>query len=89
MDANGISVSKMVWCTYMRFWYMMMGIGPSDSRIGGTVAIIPGGGVPYIIRQQGSSWVLVGESYIHGLMDGEAVIAGCRGLVQQGLLDFC
>ncbi|KAI0454978.1 HET domain-containing protein [Xylaria acuta] len=65
-----------------------MGIGPSDSRTGDTVTIIPGGGVPYIIRQHGSTWVLVGESYIHGIMNGEMVKTRHGHLVHQETLDF-
>ncbi|EMD93593.1 hypothetical protein COCHEDRAFT_1212288 [Bipolaris maydis C5] len=39
-----------------------MGIGPSDSKVNDTVAIIPGGGVPYIIRPEADDWLFVGES---------------------------
>ncbi|KAI1847110.1 hypothetical protein JX266_006985 [Neoarthrinium moseri] len=48
-----------------------MGLGPSDTRVGDIVCVIPGGDVPYVIRQNGSQWCLVGESYVQGLMDGE------------------
>lgn len=52
-----------------------MGIGPSDTCVGDTVAITFGGGVPYIIRPRGASWDFVGESYVQGLMNGEAIQA--------------
>jgi hypothetical protein len=65
-----------------------MGIGPSDTRVGDTVSVIPGGGVPYIMRQNGSGWALVGESYIAGLMNGEAIQAHQQGLIQDEILDL-
>ncbi|KAI0545031.1 HET domain-containing protein [Xylaria curta] len=65
-----------------------MGIGPSDSRIGDIIAIMPGGGVPYIIRQKRSSWVLVGESYIRGIMDGE-MVRTCHWDDRREILDLC
>lgn len=27
--------------------------------------------IPYIIREQGKNWTLVGFAYVHGVMDGE------------------
>ncbi|KAI1131233.1 HET domain-containing protein [Nemania abortiva] len=51
-----------------------MGIGPADTLPGDMITILFGGGVPYILRvdsEQTSS--LVGESYIDGLMKGEAI----------------
>jgi len=65
-----------------------MGIGPSGARVGDTVAIIPGSGVPYVLRYQGSSWIFIGESYIHGLMNGEAIKSHRHGVVQEEVLEF-
>ncbi|PQE12520.1 Heterokaryon incompatibility protein [Rutstroemia sp. NJR-2017a BBW] len=65
-----------------------MGIGPSDTHLGDTIAIIFGGGVPYVMRNQGSAWVFVGESYIEGLMDGEAIQACQQGVIQEEILDI-
>ncbi|KAI2468564.1 heterokaryon incompatibility protein-domain-containing protein [Annulohypoxylon bovei var. microspora] len=56
-----------------------MGIGPSSTLVGDRVAVILGGGVPYILRAEGSSYVFVGESFVHGLMDGEAIRAWRKG----------
>ncbi|OTA86511.1 hypothetical protein M434DRAFT_24190 [Hypoxylon sp. CO27-5] len=50
-----------------------MGIGPSGAQIGDHIAVIFGGGVPYILRREGDGFVLVGESYVQGLMTGEAI----------------
>ncbi|EXU98173.1 heterokaryon incompatibility protein [Metarhizium robertsii] len=65
-----------------------IGIGPSDTRVGDCVAVILGGGVPYIIRRRGSEWTFVGESYIEGFMNGEASRACQKGLVQEEILDI-
>jgi hypothetical protein len=60
-----------------------MGIEPSDTRIGDTIAIIFGRGEPYIIRPRGASWAFVGESYIQGLVNGEAIQACQQGVVEE------
>jgi hypothetical protein len=70
-----------------------MGIGPADSMQGDAIAVIPGGAVPYVIRNDattpsGSAWAFVGESYISGLMDGEAIEEHGRGSIQMEVLDF-
>ena len=65
-----------------------MGIGLSDTRIGDTVSVIRGGGVPYIIRQQGASWAFVGESYIQGLMNSEAIQAYKEGVIREEILEI-
>jgi hypothetical protein len=65
-----------------------MGIVPSSTRVGDTIAIMPGSGVPYVLRYQGPSWVLIGESYIHGLMNGEAIKLHRDGVVQEQIFEF-
>ncbi|KAI6080438.1 HET domain-containing protein [Hypoxylon rubiginosum] len=65
-----------------------MGIGPSDTRVGDIISVILGGGVPYVIRKQASQWLFVGESYVQGLMDGEAIRACEQGTIQEEILGF-
>ncbi|KAH7191810.1 HET domain-containing protein [Fusarium flagelliforme] len=55
-----------------------MGIAPSNTQVGDVILVIPGGGVPYIARPLGQYWLFVGESYIDGLMEGQAVQT-CNG----------
>ncbi|CAG7557862.1 unnamed protein product [Fusarium equiseti] len=55
-----------------------MGIAPSNTQVGDVILVIPGGGVPYIARPLGQYWLFVGESYIDGLMDGQA-LQTCNG----------
>lgn len=63
-----------------------LAVGPLETRIGDTIAAFAGGDVLYVIRETGGTatttptalaaesrptWTLVGETYVHGLMDGE------------------
>jgi hypothetical protein len=51
-----------------------IGIGPDIVTAGDVCCIVSGGELPYILRPYGpSAYLLVGESYIDGVMDGEAV----------------
>jgi hypothetical protein len=52
----------------------MMGICPPETQIGDTVTILSGGKVPFILRKQGDYYNLIGECYIHGLMNSEIEI---------------
>ncbi|EON67114.1 hypothetical protein W97_06367 [Coniosporium apollinis CBS 100218] len=62
-----------------------IGFAPKECEKGDLVAVLPGGSVPYILRpepvadalwEQGhgssSCYTILGDSYIHGIMDGEA-----------------
>lgn len=71
----------------------LMGIGPSDTTSGDAVAILPGGAVPYIIRESwisspGGGWQLVGESYVNDLMRGEALSVYPDGMPPVEVLQF-
>jgi hypothetical protein len=46
---------------------------PSETRVGDSVAILYGGRTPYVLRPVGENFEFVGESYVHGLMKGEAL----------------
>ncbi|ETS76029.1 hypothetical protein PFICI_12973 [Pestalotiopsis fici W106-1] len=67
-----------------------MGLGPSDSRLGDIIAIIPGSGVPLIMRRLSNDphWLLVGESYVQGLMNGEAINHSEVGDFKREILAF-
>jgi hypothetical protein len=52
------------------------GMVPNLTRQGDTVSIIKGGQVPFVLRESAlrvGTFQLVGESYIHGIMNGEAL----------------
>jgi hypothetical protein len=51
-----------------------IGMVPVSAQPGDKIGLFKGGKMPLIFRQvaNGSTWQLVGESYIHGIMHGEA-----------------
>lgn len=50
-----------------------IGLGPPFARKGDCVAVLDGGRVLLVLRQDGPCWLLVGDTYIHGIMHGEVV----------------
>ena len=66
-----------------------MGLAPPTAREGDIVVVLYGGNVPYIMRRAEDkdymlrdeisggdalkAWQFVGEAYVHGLMDGQAL----------------
>ncbi|KAE8378567.1 hypothetical protein BDV26DRAFT_304208 [Aspergillus bertholletiae] len=57
-----------------------LGLGPASMVDGDEVWVIPGAGAAFILRpvnqekeEEGTSFRLVGEAYVHGIMNGEAV----------------
>lgn len=50
-----------------------MGLGPPGMRPGDVICVFLGGPVPWVIRQEGNEYVLIGECYIHGCMNGEVI----------------
>lgn len=50
------------------------GLGPIMLEVGDIVCVLLGGNLPFVLRNRDNDeYCLVGESYVHGLMDGEAV----------------
>ncbi|KAK7530916.1 heterokaryon incompatibility protein-domain-containing protein [Phyllosticta citribraziliensis] len=55
----------------------MLGLGPVELREGDVVWVLWGADVPFVLRREGGGagegrWSVVGEAYVHGIMDGEA-----------------
>ena len=55
-------------------------VGPVNTQVGDTVALLQGGNVPYVLRRYteghergrgGSRYYFIGEAYVYGAMDGE------------------
>ncbi|KAI0458461.1 HET domain-containing protein [Xylaria acuta] len=65
-----------------------MGIAPVGTQQGDLVFVIFGGGVPYILRTQESGFLFVGQSYINGLMGGEAVHALEQGELAEEIIEL-
>ncbi len=65
-----------------------MGLMPGCAEIGDKIFIPLGSSVPFVIRQTADAipnFVLVGDAYVHGIMNGEAV-AGNDFRVEEILL---
>jgi len=50
-----------------------LGLVPERTRPGDFIVIIYGLHTPYILRKVGENFRLLGEAYMHGIMDGEAL----------------
>lgn len=66
--------------TKTRRFFMMangyMGLAPGEAKEGDRVIIVYGCSIPLLLRkveEAGDEWRLVGECYVYGLMDGEAI----------------
>jgi hypothetical protein len=57
-----------------------LGRVPRGSEVGDKICILFGGSVPFVLRDTGDGYVIfIGECYIHGIMDGEAIRVHDRG----------
>jgi hypothetical protein len=52
----------------------LLGLAPMNSIPGDRIALLEGGSVPFIVRPTGveNQFEMVGDAYVHGIMDGEA-----------------
>ncbi len=50
-----------------------LGLGPANSKLGDIVHILGGANMPIILRPFGGYFGVVGDCFIHGIMDGEAI----------------
>jgi hypothetical protein len=52
----------------------LLGLVPAEAEVGDVIAILLGAPVPQVLRLQADgSYRLVGECYVRGVMDGEAL----------------
>lgn len=47
-------------------------LAPRYAKKGDWIGVFKGGKMPLVVRQDGEQWVLIGESYVRGIMNGEA-----------------
>ncbi|KAH7383564.1 heterokaryon incompatibility protein-domain-containing protein [Cadophora sp. MPI-SDFR-AT-0126] len=50
-----------------------MGITRENIQIGDSICILFGAQTPFILRKQGEGYILIGECYVDGIMEGEAM----------------
>ncbi|KAK9780083.1 putative Heterokaryon incompatibility domain-containing protein [Seiridium cardinale] len=53
-----------------------IGWAPPATQAGDRICIIRGSQVPYVVRPTQGGYLYIGESYIHGIMDGEGLAMG-------------
>lgn len=65
--------------------------GPEDMRTkpGDLIAVLFGCTTPIVIRQHGSKYQVIGEAYVQGLMDGEAMDLSKTGISHPQRFTFC
>ena len=56
----------------------LIGLGPRSMCKGDIICIMSGGRVPYVLREERDHHQLIGEAYVHGLMEGQAVDANTK-----------
>lgn len=61
-----------------------IGLGTRDTQPGDTACILEGGLKPYVLRGQSDHWLMVGECYVHGVM--QVRIKSCRPVKRLYLL---
>ena len=67
--ANGAS-KKRIFAKTNKGYHVL---GPEVTRPGDIVCVLFGGKLPFCLRPLGDRYLLVGECYVHGLMNGEAM----------------
>ena len=50
-----------------------MGLFPAQAQKGDAIAIIYGAPKPFVLRPRGENYQLIGECYVHCIMDGGAL----------------
>ena len=65
------------------------GLGPAVMRPGDIVCVLFGAQVPFILRRKDSRYQLVGESYVHGIMHGEAIEMMEDGELEKQTFSIC
>lgn len=68
-----------------------IGLAPWNAKEGDEIALLSGGRTPYILRGTDvpGRFTLVGETYVYGIMGGEAVVDGSGVRVPTQLLHIC
>jgi hypothetical protein len=65
------------------------GLGPSAMRAGDKICVLFGSSMPFVLRPEGENYSLVGECYMYGLMEGQAVDAWRNGGLRDRTFSIC
>jgi hypothetical protein len=52
---------------------MLFGLAPTEGKPGHKICVLHGCSVPVLLEQVDKHWTLVGECFVYGIMDGEAM----------------
>ncbi|KAI1349839.1 heterokaryon incompatibility protein-domain-containing protein [Xylaria sp. FL0043] len=74
------AINAMAWRRLMGTRGGRMGTAPAAARIGDQIGLLLGCSMPLVLRKAGDGWLVIGECYVHGVMDGE-VLASDKGAV--------
>jgi hypothetical protein len=77
--ANGASSNRKFARTTEGYYVL----GPRVMETGDVISVLFGGKVPFCLRPWGSHYLLVGECYVHGFMNGESVDMLERGRISE------
>lgn len=70
---GGRAIGRRAFCTSKGY----LGLGPRHLQPGDHVVIVHGSTVPFILRSiEENKFTLIGEAYVHGIMDGEGMTEG-------------
>jgi Heterokaryon incompatibility protein (HET) len=69
LEVNYITLFRRLIRTQQKF----LGICSKHAQPGDRICILFGSQVPFVLRPAGAFWEVIGEAYIHGIMDGEAL----------------
>ena len=53
-----------------------MGFGAMGAKVGDQVCILGGGWTPFVLRNRNTHFEMIGDSYLHGMMQGEMLDLG-------------
>ena len=75
-DGASFAVAARNMCNGRRFFITSKGytgIGPAALRQHDLVCVLFGGRTPFVLKKEEDSYRFLGEAYVHGLMNGEAI----------------
>jgi len=64
--------------SFLRTKDRRIGLAPLTAREGDLVCLVLGAEVPFVLRRSNDEYELVGECYVHGLMDEEGLVEAAR-----------
>lgn len=79
-------------CHMRKFFFSskgFFGLGPAITQVDDLVCVLFGADTPFVLRRVGSRYKVVGECYVHGLMQGQARRAWRRGELRSEEFELC